>query len=168
MHDLAEEEKICPHDGVVLTAIGEEISEQLDIEPAKVRVLRHVRRKYACPHCQQGVKTAALPPQPIPKSLASPGLAAHITVGKYQDGLPLYRQEKILGRIGMEISRATLAFWMIQLGRLIQPVINLLRDQMLAYDIVQMDETTVQVLKEPGKTAQSKSYLWVQRGGPPG
>lgn len=68
MHDLAEEEKICPHDGVVLTAIGEEISEQLDIEPAKVRVLRHVRRKYACPHCQQGVKTAALPRQPIPKS----------------------------------------------------------------------------------------------------
>ena len=68
----------------------------------------------------------------------------------------------------MEISRATLAFWMIQLGRLIQPVINLLRDQMLAYDILQMDETTVQVLKEPGKTAQSKSYLWVQRGGPPG
>ncbi|MDP9179837.1 MAG: IS66 family transposase [Gemmatimonadota bacterium] len=168
VHDLAEEEKICPHDGVVLTAIGEEISEQLDIEPAKVRVLRHVRRKYACPHCQQGVKTAALPPQPIPKSLASPGLAAHITVGKYQDGLPLYRQEKILARIGMEISRATLAFWMIQLGRLIQPVINLLRDEMLAYDILQMDETTVQVLKEPGKTAQSKSYLWVQRGGPPG
>ena len=168
VHDLAEEEKICPHDGVVLTAIGEEISEQLDIEPAKVRVLRHVRRKYACPHCQQGVKTAALPPQPIPKSLASPGLAAHITVGKYQDGLPLYRQEKILARIGMEISRATLAFWMIQLGRLIQPVINLLRDEMLAYDILQMDETTVQVLKELGKTAQSKSYLWVQRGGPPG
>jgi hypothetical protein len=95
-------------------------------------------------------------------------LAAHIAVGKYQDGLPLYRQEQILQRIGMEISRATLALWMIQLGRLIQPVINLLRDQLLAYDIVHMDETTVQVLKEPGKTAQSKSYIWVQRGGPPG
>lgn len=168
VHDLAEEEKICPHDGVVLTAIGEEICEQLDIVPAKVRVLRHVRKKYACPHCQQGVKTAALPSQPIPKSLASPGLAAHIAVGKYQDGLPLYRQEKILGRIGIEISRATLAFWMIELGRLVQPVINLLRDQLLAYDIVHMDETTVQVLKEAGKTAQSKSYVWVQRGGLPG
>ncbi|MGH8468781.1 MAG: IS66 family transposase [Gammaproteobacteria bacterium] len=167
VHDLGDEEKICPHDGATLRAIGEEISEQLDIEPAKVRVIRHVRRKYACPHCQQGVKTAALPPQPIPKSLASPGLAAHITVGRYQDGLPLYRQEKILQRIGMEISRATLAFWMIQLGRLVQPLMNLLRDQMLAYDVLHMDETTVQVLKEPGKTAQSKSYLWVQRGGPP-
>ena len=73
-----------------------------------------------------------------------------MTVGKYQDGLPLYRQEKILQRIGMEISRATLAFWMIQLGRLIQPVMNLPRDQMLAYDVLHMDETTVQVLKEPG------------------
>jgi transposase len=151
-----------------MEAIGEEIAEQLDIEPAKVRVIRHVRKKYACPHCQEGVKTTPLPPQPIPKSLASPGLAAHIAVGKYQDGLPLYRQEQILQRIGMEISRATLALWMIQLGRLIQPVINLLRDQLLAYDIVHMDETTVQVLKEPGKTAQSKSYIWVQRGGPPG
>jgi transposase len=168
LHDLSDEERICPHDGGVLRAIGEEIAEQLDIEPAKVRVIRHVRKKYACPHCQEGVKTAPLPPQPIPKSLASPGLAAHIAVGKYQDGLPLYRQEQILQRIGMEISRATLAFWMMQLGRLIQPVINLLRDQLLAYDIVHMDETTVQVLKEPGKTAQSKSYIWVQRGGPPG
>ena len=168
VHDLGDGEKICPHDGVALRAIGEEISEQLNIEPAKVRVIRHVRKKYACPHCQQGVKTASLPPQPIPKSLASAGLAAHITVGKYQDGLPLYRQEKILQRIGMEISRATLAFWMIQLGRLIQPLMNLLRDQMLAYDVLQVDETTVQVLKEAGNTAQSKSYIWVQRGGPPG
>jgi transposase len=108
-----------------------------------------------------------LPPQPIPKSLASPGLLAHITVSKYQDALPLYRQETILKRIGVELPRATLANWMIQAGTLIQPLINLLRDRLLAYDILQMDETPVQVLKEPGKTAQSKSYLWLQRGGPP-
>jgi hypothetical protein len=67
----------------------------------------------------------------------------------------------------VEIPRATLANWMIKAGGLIQPVINLLRDRLLEYDIVQMDETTVQVLKEPGKSAQSKSYLWLQRGGPP-
>ena len=70
-------------------------------------------------------------------------------------------------RIGVDIPRATLANWMIKAGTLIQPVINLLRDRLLEYDIVQMDETTVQVLKEPGKSAQSKSYLWLQRGGPP-
>ncbi|MDO8864263.1 IS66 family transposase, partial [Haliea sp. E1-2-M8] len=91
-----------------------------------------------------------------------------ITVSKYQDALPLYRQETILQRIGVDIPRATLANWMIKAGQLVQPLINLLRDQLLAHDLIQMDETTVQVLKESGKAAQSKSYLWLQRGGPPG
>ena len=81
--------------------------------------------------------------------------------------MPLYRQETILKRIGVDLSRATLSNWMIKAGVLVQPVINLLRDNLLEYDIIQMDETTVQVLKEPGKTAQSKSYLWIQKGGPP-
>jgi hypothetical protein len=99
--------------------------------------------------------------------MASPGLLAHITVSKYQDALPLYRQETILRRIGVELPRATLANWMIRSGTLIQPLINLLRDRMLEYDIIQMDETPVQVLNETGKRAQSKSYIWVQRGGPP-
>ncbi len=168
VHDLSAEEKICAHDGEQLVEIGAEVSEQLDIIPAQVRVLRHVRKKYACPCCQQGVKTAALPPQPLPKSMASPGLLAHITVAKYQDALPLYRQEHILQRIGVDLPRATLAAWMVRLGILVQPLINLLREVMLGYDVLHMDETTVQVLKEPGKAAESKSYMWVQRGGPPG
>jgi transposase len=166
IHDLPEAERYCDHDGNSLRPIGEVISEQLDIVPAQIRVIRHLRRQYAC-DCGQCIKTAPLPAQPIPKSLASPGLLAHITVSKYQDALPLYRQERILQRIGVDIPRATLANWMIEAGTLIQPLINLLRDRLLAYDILQMDETTVQVLKEPGKTAQSKSYLWLQRGGPP-
>ena len=166
VHELSAEEQVCPHDGAALTEIGEVISEQLDIVPAKIQVIRHIRKQYAC-KCGQCIKTAPLPPQPIPKSLASPGLLAHITVSKYQDALPLYRQETILRRIGVELPRATLANWMIKAGALVQPVINLLRDRLLTYDIVQMDETPVQVLKEPGKRAQSKSYLWLQRGGPP-
>jgi len=166
IHDLAEAERVCPHDGRSLKAIGEVMSEQLDIVPAKIQVLRHVRKQYAC-DCGQCIRTAALPNQPIPRSLASPGLLAHITVSKYQDALPLYRQENILQRIGVDIPRATLAHWMIKAGALVQPLINLLRDRLLDSDILQMDETTVQVLKESGKTAQSKSYLWVQRGGPP-
>jgi transposase len=165
-HELAADERLCPHDGNVLSEIGEVVSEQLDIVPAKVQVIRHIRKQYAC-KCGQCIKTAALPPQPIPKSLASPGLLAHVTVSKYQDALPLYRQETILRRIGVELPRATLANWMIKAGALVQPVINLLRDRLLAYDIVQMDETPVQVLNEPDKRAQSKSYLWLQRGGPP-
>ncbi len=166
IHDLAQAERVCPHDGAVLNPIGEVVSEQLDIVPAKIQVIRHVRKKYAC-SCGRCIRTAALAPQPIPKSLASAGLLAHIAVSKYTDALPLYRQEQILTRIGVDIPRATLASWMIQAGALIQPLINLLRERLLDYDIIQVDETTVQVLKEPDKAAQSKSYLWVQRGGPP-
>ena len=92
---------MCDHDGRVLSEIGEVTSEQLDIVPATIRVIRHVRKRYAC-DCGQCIKTARLPAQPIPKSMASPGLLAHVTVSKYQDGLPLYRQETILKRIGIE------------------------------------------------------------------
>jgi len=145
IHELPESERRCDHDGRLLSEIDEVISEQLDIIPAKIQVLRHIRKKYAC-DCGQCIKTAPLPAQPIPKSMASPGLLAHITV---------------------DIPRATLANWMIRAGELIQPLINLMHDQLLSHDIIQMDETTVQVLKESGKTAQSKSYLWLQRGGPP-
>jgi transposase len=166
VHELSGDDLVCPHDGAILDEIGEKTSEQLDIIPAKIQVIRHIRKQYAC-KCGQCIKIAGLPKQPIPKSMASPGLLAHITVSKYQDALPLYRQETILRRIGVDIPRATLANWMIKSGTLIQPLINLLRDQMLEYDIIQMDETPVQVLKEPDKRAQSKSYIWVQRGGPP-
>ena len=166
IHELPEADRICPHDGRILAEIGEEVSEQLDIIPAKIQVLRHICKKYAC-SCGQCIKKATRPAQAIPKSLASPGLLAHVAISKYQDALPLYRQETILRRIGVDLSRATLANWMIQTGALVQPIINLLRDRLLDYDILQMDETTVQVLKEPGKTAQSKSYLWLQKGGPP-
>jgi transposase len=166
IHEVPESERRCDRDGRLLAEIGEVICEQLDIIPAKIQVIRHIRKKYAC-SCGECIRLAPLPAQPIPKSMASPGLLAHITVSKYADALPLYRQETILQRIGVDIPRATLANWMIQAGTLIQPLINLLQDRLLDYDIVQMDETTVQVLKEAGRSAQSKSYLWLQRGGPP-
>lgn len=168
IHDLSEAEKICPADGHTLAPIGEEITEQLDIVPAKVQVIRRIRKKYACPCCQGTVKIAPLPPQPIPKSLATAGLLAHVVVAKYQDALPLYRQEGMFQRIGVDLPRATLANWMIKAGALVQPLINRLRDELLDFDCLQMDETPVQVLKEAGKAATSKSYMWVQRGGPPG
>jgi len=91
-HDIPESEKCCPC-GCTRTLIGEDISEQLDIIPAKIQVLVHVhvhvRKKYACKYCEEGVKNSPLPPQPIPKSNASPGLLAHIAISKYQDALPL-------------------------------------------------------------------------------
>lgn len=165
-HDLSEEDKQCPC-GCERTEIGETSSEQLDIIPAQVRVLVNVRKKYACPACENGVETAPLPPQPIPKSNASPGLLAHIATAKYQDALPLYRQEAILNRSGVEIPRNTLASWMVKSGELVQPLLNLLEDKMLAYPVLHCDETSVQVLKEPDKAPSSKSYMWVRVGGPP-
>lgn len=172
-HDIAETDKTCAC-GRCRPCIGEETSEQLDIVPPKVQVLRHVRYKYGRhPECICGedegsaVTVAAMPPQPIPKSNASPALLAYIIIAKFCDGLPLYRLEKIFARIGAHLCRATMAGWMIRMGDLIVPLINLMDEVQLGYDIVQMDETSVQVLKEPGRAPQSKSYMWVRRGGPP-
>ena len=114
----------------------------------------------------RAIIVAPLPAQPIPKSIASPGTCAFVTTAKYADGLPLYRLEKILARYGLDVSRGTLAAWMIKLGDLIMPLMNLMEEAQLGYDVLQMDETTVQVLKEDGRKPQSKSRMWVRRGGP--
>ena len=171
-HDLSEDAKVCGC-GCRKTKIGEEVSEQLDIIPARIQVLQHVRFKYACRACEgtdddgPTVMTAPLPPQPIPKSNASPSLLAYIVIAKFCDGLPLYRLEKMFPRIGVVLLRATMAYWMIRCGDLIEPLIAKMHAAQMAHDIIQMDETTVQVLKEKGRAPQSQSYMWVRRGGPP-
>ncbi len=167
IHDLTDEDKVCPHDGHALHEIGREVSEQLDVIPAKIQVLRHVRLKYGCRCCEQTVKMAPLPPQPIPKSQASPGLLAHIAVSKYVDALPLYRQVEMWRRVGVELDRSTFASWMIKVGELLTPLINLLQDKLLSGPLIHMDETTVQVLNEPGRSAQNKSYMWLRMSGDP-
>jgi transposase len=166
LHDLPESEKVCPHDGATLVEMGRESSEQLELVPAQVRVLRHVRPKYACPTCKEGVKIAAVPAQPIPKSLASPSLLAYVAVSKYADALPLYRLEGMLQRGGVDLARATLAHWMVRCAELVQPLVNLLREEMLRFGVLQCDETRFPVLKEPGKLPTSDAYLWALRGGP--
>lgn len=113
------------------------------------------------------VIVAPLPPQPLPKSIATPSLAAFVAIMKYADGLSLYRQERILARYGLDITRTTLATWMIRLGELIVPLINLLHETQVSHDVMQMDETTLQVLKEQDRAAQAKSRMWVRRGGAP-
>jgi transposase len=133
----------------------------LDIEPAKIKVLRHRRKKYACPCCEKHMVTAAKPAQPIEKSLAAPGLLAYVAVSKYCDALPLYRQIAIFKRIGIELDRTTLANWMMKMGALVQPLINRLSELINEQTVLHMDETPLQVLNEPDKTAQSKSYMWV-------
>ena len=168
LHDLSAEEKICAHDAShALVEIGRETSDQLNFIPARAAIVRHIRPKYACPHCKQGVKIAPMPKLPVPKSIATPSLLAHVATSKYVDALPLYRQEKIFARLGVDLSRGTLANWMVKMGYLVEPLAERIRSEVRRGSFVQADETPFQVLKEPGKTAQSQSYLWVLRGGEP-
>jgi transposase len=169
IYDLAAEEKVCPCCGEALTLIGAARAEQLDIVPPRLKVIAHVRLKYACHGCEQKVTTAPAPAQPIPKSNASPGLLAYIVTAKIADGLPLYRQETIFGRLGVELPRSTLAAWLIRAGELVQPLINLLHGELLGRPIIVADETTLQVLKEAGRAPQTRSYLWAYLSdtGPP-
>ncbi|MGZ8196468.1 MAG: IS66 family transposase [Methylosarcina sp.] len=168
-HELPESERVCAHDGTRLVEIGAEISEQLDIIPQQVRVIQHHRVKYACPCCDESIRVTPAPARVIAKGLLTESALAWVATAKYQDALPLYRQAALLGRFGGDLSRNTLAASMVRVGEAVQPIINLLRDHLLDADLVLGDETVVQVLKESGRSAQSKSYLWAQMtgSGPP-
>lgn len=162
-HELPEDQRVCPHDGSVLREIGVESAEQLDIIPQQVRVIRHERVKYACPCCDGTIRLAARPAQVIPKGLFTEGALAWVATSKYLDGLPLYRQAVLLARFGgTDIARNTLAASMVRIGLGVQPVVNLLRDELLDSPFVFGDETELQVLKESGRTAQAKSFVWAQ------
>jgi len=170
IHDIPEEEKQCDC-GATLSCIGQDVSEKLDYVPAKIRVIRHIRYKYACKSCEgvesQGptVKIAPPPVQLIPKSIATEGLIAHLIVSKFADGLPLYRQQKIFSRLGIDLSRATMANWVVNAGRQCQPLIELLQEEIRSGPLINIDETPYQVLNEPGRHNTSKSYMWVFKGG---
>jgi len=165
IYDLSENEKQCSC-GCALTEIGSDKSEQLDIIPAVFKVLVHVRKKYACKACEENVQIAALPVMPIPKSIAAPSLLAHVLVCKYADHLPLYRQENILQRSGVDIARSTMSHWVIKCAALLKPLVTLMRIKINQHDVAYADETTLQVLKEKDRTAESKSYMWYFAGGP--
>lgn len=145
------------------------VKEELDIIPAKVRILEYYQEKavFEDQSGQPQMVAAPLPQHPVPQALGSLSLMAHIIVSKYVDGLPLYRQESIFKRYGGDITRATMARWMIRLSEPLQAMVNLLREHQASYDIIQMDETRIQVLKEPGYSPDSKKHMWVTRGGPP-
>ncbi|MCA1742752.1 MAG: IS66 family transposase [Desulfonatronovibrio sp.] len=172
IHDLTEKEKICPC-GTVLSPIGDEVSEKIDYTPAQIVVERHVRRKYACKCCegvesdQGAVKIAPMPPQFIPQGIVTPGLVAHVLTAKFVDGIPLYRQEKQFKRLGIDLSRSTMVSWAKLAAKKCKPLTNLFKQEVLLNNIINIDETTVQVLKEPGKSNTSTSYMWVFLGNDP-
>ncbi|MBX8552308.1 IS66 family transposase [Pseudomonas cichorii] len=166
IHELPEHELTCAC-GCRKHVIREEASEQLDIVPMQIRVIKHIRKVYGCRGCETAPVTADKPAQLIEKSMASPSVLAMLLTTKYVDGLPLHRFETVLSRHGVEIPRQTLARWVIQCGEHLQPLLNLMRDRLLESPVIHCDETRVQVLKEPERDPTSQSWMWVQASGPP-
>jgi transposase len=175
IHTIAEADRLCAC-GTPMVEIGREVSEQLDIVPMQLRVIRNIRLTYACPgnalseSHTDGLPlspiTAPLPAQALPKTNASSSFLAMLITAKFVDGLPLARFEQVLHRHGMAVPRQTLARWVIAVAKLLQPLHNLARDRLLDSCVIHLDETTVQVLKGTGKLPTSDNYMWVQTGGP--
>lgn len=171
IHDLPEKEKQCACCGKALPEIGKEATEELAIIPEQVKVIRHIRLKYGPCGCEASfeaevpeVKIAPAPARLIPHSIVSPSLLAYSITGKFNDGLPYYRQSEQFARYGVELSRATLCNWALLAAAKCEPLIELLRTDIQRSPLIQMDETTIQVLDEPGRKAENKSYMWVSRG----
>jgi len=145
------------------------VREELDIIPAKVQILEYMQEKavFKDDAGNKHLKAAEVCKHPIPKAMGSVNLMTYIVISKYADGLPLYRLANIIKRYGGELSRATLANWMMGLSRQVQPLINLMRDHQHAGSLIMADETRVQVLKEPNYSATGDKYMWVTLGGPP-
>jgi transposase len=145
VYDLPESERQCPQCRGELRPIGEEVSERLEYVPASLYVIQEVCPKYAC---EKGctVVTAQKPMQPIEKGLPGPGLLAHVTVSKYNDHLPLHRQEGMFEREGVRLSRSTMGGWMGRCAELVNPLYELMKERVLSSKVMQTDDTPVGVL----------------------
>lgn len=169
IHDLPEEEKPCPCCGTMREVIGQEVSEQLDIEPAKLKVIEHVRLKYICKECEKKaaeggpqIVTAEKPLSPIEKGLAAPGLIAHVIVSRFCDHMPYYRQAKMLRRAGIELSRSTQSDISAQSAEALLPLHDLMVKEVLASRVIHTDDTPVDVLDPPlGKTRQGRFWVYL-------
>ena len=170
VYALSPEEQVCPQCEGALHEMGADVRTEIKIIPATITVVRHVRPKYTCRHCQNHdiktpVLTAAMPAPAFPGSLASPSAVAHIMIQKFVEGVPLYRQEQSFSRLGFSLSRQTMANWMLVGADWFKPIYTRMKWHLLKRDIAHADETTLQVLQEAGRSAQSTSYMWLYRSG---
>lgn len=170
-YDLSAEEQVCSCCGGSLHKMSKEIRRELKVVPAEVKVVEHVRHVYSCRSCEKdgteaNIVTAPMPAPVFPKSLASPSAIAYIMSQKYVESMPLYRQEKQFERLGVSLSRQTLANWIMQGANVwLKLLYDRMHEHLLKLGFLHADETTFQVLKEPGRAATSKSYLWLYRSG---
>jgi transposase len=163
--DLPDNEKVCDCCGHALHKIRDEINEQLEVIPEHVIVKQQIRGVYGCKGCSKTMKTVTLPDQIIPKSFATPSLLSYIIMAKYCHHLPLYRQEQIWKRYGVDLDQSTLARWIMTIGDKVSPLIELMKRDLLKGDYIQADETTLQVLADKEKSKNAKSYMWVYKTG---
>jgi transposase len=163
VHDVPPGERPCPDCGTIRQAFAEEVREQLEYVPASLIVIQHVRPKYACETCRAHVVIAGRLPEPIEKGLPGPGLMAHVAVSKYADHLPLYRQEGIFKRFGVDLSRSTMCDWMAAAAGLLAPVVKAMLRRVLRSDVVQTDDTPVRVQERDGPGIKT-GRLWVHIG----
>ncbi len=161
-HDLSAEEKICSCCGRQMDRIGEDVTRELELQPAKLEAHIHVRPKYACRCCKGGVQAAPLPPRPIPGGIAGPGLISEVLVSKFGDHLPLYRLEDILVRSGVYIARSTLCDWVKFAAELFEPLYELQRKLVLQSTVMWTDDTPVTVIG--GLQGSFQGHFWTYIG----
>ena len=162
VHDLTDGEKVCDCCNGQLHKIGEDKAEKLEFIPAQVKVIEHIRPKYACRHCEKTgvkntIKQAPVAVSPIPKGIATSSLLSQLITSKYQYGLPLYRQESMFKQYGIELSRQTMSDWMLKSATLFAPLLQRLKQILLNQGVIHADETTINVVKSD----KVKSYMWL-------
>jgi len=158
----------CPKCGGELRRLGEDVTEVLEFVPASFKVIRHVRPKFSCRKCES-ITQAPMPSLPIERGRPGPGLIAHVLVSKYADHLPLYRQTDIYAREGVELERSTLADWVGRASALVAPIVEALRKDVMASDVLHGDDTPVPVLAPgTGKTKTGRLWTYVRNGRPHG
>ena len=172
-YTLDEPDRLCPYGHGPLRVIGKEVTREVVVKPAQYFVREHVVYKYACKPCEVAgnpdnktpILAAPKPKRALPGSMASSSLVAYVIDQKYTYGMSLYRQEQQFERNGLQISRQTLANWVIKAANLCEPLYDHMHNRFQTVAVAMADETPVQVLREPGRSATTKSFMWVYRTG---
>ncbi len=162
-HTLTEAERLCPCCGGLRKKFGEQVTHQLEYVPAQMLCVEHVQFTYSCPHCPEHIETAPKPPQPIEGGLPGPGLLAMVVAHKFDDYLPLYRQELMHARYGAFLARSTMCDWLQAVGDLVEPLVDRMREEVFRSRVVQTDGTRIQVV-ERGQSTTRTGYFWPYLG----
>ena len=169
-HKLPEDQQICSCCGGQLHEMSCDVRHEIKVIPARVIAIKYITGKYGCRNCEKNAISVPIVKAPSPKplikgSLASPSAVAYIMSQKYVEAMPLYRQEKHFERLGIELPRANLSNWMLKGGEMLEPIYHRMHEKLLELDILHADETTLQVIREDGRDAKTKSFMWVYRSG---